>query len=276
MEGIMSLGYLLRDLTIFVLSFAIVLMLLAVEKNVKRNLRVKYFSRVFDLLLGAFLLVVIAEFIGVLMRTSLLYGNSEYALLRSALLTVSGIMLFVSSIMVYIPFAKGKYVVVPIATEPSGEFESGGYWGDKKDTERLFVELTKHRHLPGIAITRDLPEVFRKRLGLRIVPVIWISKVKHPDAVAPTRLPYLLETLRAFLESTELDKVILIDCIEYLILENGPESVLKFVASLRDLATLHRGILLVSIDWEALDEKMFSMFTSELNPIEELEKVLTK
>lgn len=276
MAGITSLGYFLRDLTVFVLSFAIVLMLLAVEKNIKRNLRARYFSRVFDLLLGAFLLIVIAEFIGVLMRTSLLYGNSEYALLRSVLLTVSGVLLFVSSVMVYIPFARGKYVVVPIATEPSGEFMPGGYWGSEEDTERLFVELTKHRHLPGIAITRDPPEVFRKRLGLRLVPVIWVSKVKHPDAVAPTRLPYLLETLRAFLESTELDKVILINCVEYLILENGPESVLKFIASLRDLATLHRGILLISLDWEALDEKMFSMFTSELEPVEELEKSLSE
>ena len=270
------MGYFLRDLTVLLLSLAIVIMLLAVEKSIKRNLRVKYFTRVFNVLVGAFLLIVIAELIGVLLRTSVLYGNREYLIIRSALLTVGALLLFASSVMLYLPFARGRYVIVPIATEPSQEITYGAYWGRSEETERLFVELTKHRHLPGIAVTRDPPDVFRSKLGLRIVPVLWVSKVRHDEAVNPTRLPYLLENLKAFLESTNLDKVILIDCVEYLLLENKPESVLKFIASLRDLATLNRGILLVSIEKEALDEKLFNMLVSELKPVEELRKTLEK
>ncbi|NJE49782.1 DUF835 domain-containing protein [Thermococcus sp. 9N3] len=276
MPHVLSMGYFLRDLTVLLLSLAIVIMLLTIEKSVKRNLRVSYFTRVFNLLIGAFLLVVVAELIGVLLRTSVLYGNETYAIIRSILLTIGALLLFLSSVMLYLPFARGQYVIVPIATEPSQEIAYGAYWGRSEATERLFVELTKHRHLPGIAVTRDPPEVFRSRLGLKIVPVLWVSKVRHDEAVDPTRLPYLLENLKAFLESTNLDKVILIDCVEYLLLENKPESVLKFIASLRDLATLNRGILLVSIEREALDEKTFNMLVSELKPVEELEKMLSK
>ncbi|WP_297073974.1 DUF835 domain-containing protein [Thermococcus sp.] len=276
MFQILSMGYFLRDLTVLLLSLAIVIMLLAVEKSIKRNLRVKYFTRVFNVLVGAFLLIVIAELIGVLLRTSVLYGNQGYLIVRSVLLTVGALLLFASSIMLYLPFARGRYVIVPIATEPSQEIAYGGYWGRSEETEHLFVELTKHRHLPGIAVTRDPPDVFKSKLGLRIVPVLWVSKVRHDEAVDPTRLPYLLENLKAFLESTNLDKVILIDCVEYLLLENKPESVLKFIASLRDLATLNRGILLVSVEKEALDEKLFNMLISELKPVEELRKTLEK
>ncbi len=276
MPQILSLGYFLRDLVVLLLSMAIVIMLLTVEKSVKRHLRVKYFTRIFNLLLGAFLLIVFAEVIGVLLRTSLLYGNENFAIIRSVLLTGGALLLFLSSLMLYVPFAKGRYAIVQIATEPDYELVHGAYWGRSEETERIFVELTKHRHLPGIAVTRDPPEIFRRRLGLRIVPVLWVSKIHHDDAVAPTRLPYLLENLRSFLESTNLDKVVLMECVEYLLLENKPESVLRFIASLRDLATLNRGILLVSLEKEALEEKIFSLLTSELKPVKELENIMEK
>jgi len=274
MPQVVSMGYFIRDLTVLLLSISIVIMLFTIGRSVKKNLRIGYFTRIFDLLIGAFFLIAVSEFIGVLLRTSIIYGDETYAIVRSILLTAGAFLLFLSSVMLYLPFARGQYVIVPIASEPSEEIRHGAYWGNSEATKRFFVELTKHGHLPGIAVTRDPPEVFRSKLGLRIVPVIWVSKVRHDEAVAPTRLPYLLEKLKTFLESTNLDKVILLDCIEYLFLENKPESVLKFIATLRDLATLNRGILLVSIEKEALDEKTFSMMISELKPIEELEKML--
>ncbi|WP_293255483.1 DUF835 domain-containing protein [Palaeococcus sp. (in: euryarchaeotes)] len=106
---------------------------------------------------------------------------------------------------------------------------------------------------------------------MKVTPVIWISKVEHEKAVYPTS--YLLETLRDFLESAELNKVILIDGIEYLILENGTEAVFKFLASLKDLAIINRGIILVAIDRDTLDEKDFYTLTSELKPVEELKEL---
>ena len=46
------------------------------------------------------------------------------------------------------------------------------------------------------------------------------------------------------------------------------------MANLNDLATINRGILLVSVEREALDERTFNMLVSELKPAEELEKML--
>ncbi len=274
MLGIISPGYFIRDLTVLLLSGAIVVMLIVMEKRIKSNLGYSYFIRVFNALLLAFILVVVAQTIGVLMRTNVLYGNLAAEEIRSILLTLGALFLFISSFMLYVPFAHGKYMIVPVAVEPAENLKYGAYWGDREKAQEVFLKLTKRERLPGIAVTRDPPEVFRGKLGLKLIPAIWVSKVQHEDAVNPTRLAHILENLRHFLEATNMDKVILVDCIEYLILENGEEAVLKFITSLKDFATLNRGILIVALDREAVGERTFNMLASELRPIEELEESL--
>ncbi|WP_297490107.1 DUF835 domain-containing protein [Thermococcus sp.] len=271
---IVSRGYFVRDLIVLILSLMIVALLLLMEKNTKRNLRFRYFIRVFNSLLGAFILVALAQVIGVLLRTDVLYGNAAFSVVRSVLLTFGAFFLFISSILLYIPFAKNRYSIVPIAVEPTGKFSYGGYFGDRETAYRLFIELTKGQRIPGLAVTRDPPDVFRRRLGLKLVPVIWISKVNHEDAVEPTKLAPLWDNIRRFFEETNMDKVVLIDCLEYLILENGDKAVLKLIMNLKDIASMNRGMLIVVADGEAVDEKTMGILSSELRPVGELEGYL--
>jgi len=49
--------------------------------------------------------------------------------------------------------------------------------------------------------------------------------------------------------------------------------VFKFLTSLKDLAIINRGIILVAIDRDTLDEKDFYTLTSELKPVEELKEL---
>ncbi|QDA32165.1 DUF835 domain-containing protein [Thermococcus indicus] len=274
MPEIISMGYFIRDLIVLVATSIIVVVLLAMGGKTKKNLGFGYFIRAFDSLLLAFLLVVVAQVIGVLLRTTVLNNDPTYSWIRSVMLTAGALLLLVSSVMIYLPFARGEYMIVPIASEPVDSLRYGAYWGDRERAHRIFVELAKRYRMPGIAVTRDPPDMFRKKLGLKLIPVMWVSTVQHDDAVSPTKLEVIMDNLRRFLEMANIDKVILIDCVEYFILENGEDAVLKFITSIKDFATLNRGLVIVTVDRESLDERTFSILTSELKPISNLEKTL--
>ncbi|EEB73529.1 DUF835 domain-containing protein [Thermococcus sp. AM4] len=274
MVRICSLGYFVRDMIVLLLSLGIVFLLLSIGKNTKRNLGSRYFVRSFNVLVASFILVALAELMGVLMRTDVFWENEVVADVRSVILTLGALLLFVSSIMVYLPFSRNEYTIVPIVTEPLNPSIYGAYWGSGGEASKAFVKLVKSLHLPAIVLSRDPPEVFRSKLGLKLVPVVWISKVSHDDAVDPRRLPYLLDRILNFLKSTETDKVVYIDCLEYLMLENGDEAILKFVTKLKDLASLHRGIVIINLEKSAINEKTFHVLVSELRPVKELEKML--
>ena len=271
MVEIINVPYFIRDIIVLIISISILILLGLMRKKIKENLSFRYFITAFYFLIVAFIFISIAQVIGVLVRTSLLFYNRyPYLDMRAILLTLGALFLFISSVMFYIPFARNKYRIIKIAVEPSNTFKYGAYWCEKEECYATFVEFAKKMRIPCIAVTRDPPEIFREKLGLKIIPVMWISKVQHEEAIDPTRLPYILDYLKRFLESAEIDKAILIDCIEYLILENGESAVLKFITKLKDFTTLNRGILLVHLDKEVLDEKTYAMLTSELRPLKEL------
>ncbi|ALM75860.1 DUF835 domain-containing protein [Thermococcus barophilus] len=271
MIEIVNPPYFLRDLLILTMVGAIIIVLTRIKGSVRRNIASKEFITAFYLLVLAFVLIFLAQIIGVLVRASILFYNRyPYLDLRAVLLTGGALCLFVSSLMVYIPFAKGKYKVIKITTEPEANFKYGAYYGSPEECHTAFVQLAKKIKIPCIAIARDPPEVFRRKLGLKIIPVLWISKVEHEDAIHPTRLAYLLENLKSFLESADIDKAVLIDGIEYLILENGEKAVIKFLTKLKDIAILNRGIIIIPADKSAIGEKVYSLLTSEFNHVETL------
>ncbi|WP_457754228.1 DUF835 domain-containing protein [Thermococcus sp.] len=271
MVEIINMPYFIRDILILIISMVIIWILLCTGKKIRKNLNAPEFIKAFNLLIVSFLFITLAQVIGVLVRTSILfYTRYPYLHLRAILLTAGALCLFVSSILVYLPFAKNRYKVIRITTEPVFAFKYGAYYGNSEECYSTFVKLVKEEKIPGIAVARNPPEVFRRRLGLKLIPVLWISKVEHEDAIHPTRLAYLLEHLKNFLESADIDKAVLIDGIEYLILENGEKAILKFITKLKDIAVLNRGIIIISIDKGAVDEKTYGLLTSELNPIEAL------
>ncbi|KUH31929.1 hypothetical protein APY94_11455 [Thermococcus celericrescens] len=274
MPEIISIGYFIRDLIVLVATSIIVVVLLAMGGKTKKNLGFSYFIRAFNSLLLAFSLIVVAQVIGVLLRTTVLNNDPTYSWIRSVMLTVGALLLLVSSVMIYLPFARGEYTIVPIASEPADSIRYGAYWGERGRAYLIFTELTKRYRMPGIAVTRDPPDMFRRKLGLKLIPVMWVSTVQHGDAVSPTKLEVIMDNLRRFLETANIDKVILIDCVEYFILENGEDAVLKFITSIKDFATLNRGLVIVTVDKESLNERTFSILTSELRPITDLEKTL--
>lgn len=110
-----------------------------------------------------------------------------------------------------------------------------------------------------IALTRN-PEPFEKR-GLSY---IWLSKVPGENAIDPLRLPAILHKL---IESADKDTAVIIDGIEYLVLENGFNSVVKFLTTLKDNLLLKEATLIVLVEPEALEPSQLAILRREFSEL---------
>lgn len=85
---------------------------------------------------------------------------------------------------------------------------------------------------------------------------IWVSKAEHPKAVKPTDL-HILESI-IWRELQNGTKSVILDALEYLMIENGVERALRFVGKLRDMAILTGATFYVTVS-EGIDEKTRAM-----------------
>ncbi|WP_297417703.1 DUF835 domain-containing protein [Thermococcus sp.] len=86
----------------------------------------------------------------------------------------------------------------------------------------------------------------------------WITKVSGERSVSPTNLARMLDMAVKFMARAEekgVRPVVVIDGLEYLMLENGFIPVLKFLTTLRDYAHLHGGTVILVGDDSFLDGK---------------------
>lgn len=267
---VIDLPYFLRDTVVLALMIGGMLVLYRSKEQLYKALGFPEFKRSIQSLFVAFTLVAIAQTLGVISRTDVLMeGHTLLMETRSIILVIGALMFFAAVFMLYLPFARGDFRVIKIAMESSNEIEYSAYGGDKDTCYALFREYV-HK-IPGMAITRTPPQTFRETLGLKRVPVLWLSKVENDEAVHPTRLPYIQHLVENFLKESDLDKVVLLDGIEYLMLENDRTAVLKFITNLRDMVQLHRGLLLVPYDRGSLDPKDVAFLESELKNVRELQ-----
>jgi len=165
-----------------------------------------------------------------------------------------------------------KYKPVPIVkeeikTKTEVILDPGVYLCPNKDTCcEYFTSLLKDRS--GLIISRDPPEIIRETLELKETPILWITKIENKDAVYPTNLAYLMQTLVDFMKSKNLPKVILLDGLEYLILENTFASVFKFLTTLKDYAMLYDSIILVPIESRTYAERNLHLLLREFEVLE--------
>lgn len=115
----------------------------------------------------------------------------------------------------------------------------------------------------GLIVSRSPPDVIRNTLKIEKTPVLWITRLRGEKTVEPTRLEYLLQTLVDFMKKTEYPKLIFIDGVEYLIIENGFAPVFKFLTTLKDYAMLHNTVIVVPVDEKSLDKRSLNLLRRE-------------
>lgn len=162
-----------------------------------------------------------------------------------------------------------RYELIPVI-EFEGEgtqeqLKPGLYLCTLQNCHQILRRLLKGR--AGLIVSRSPPDVIRNTLKIEKTPVLWITKLREEKTVEPTRLEYLLQTLVDFMKKTEYPKLIFIDGIEYLTIENGFAPVFKFLTTLKDYAMLHNTVIVVTVDEKSLDKISLNLLRREFEEL---------
>lgn len=137
--------------------------------------------------------------------------------------------------------------------------------GPEKSFE-IFIDHVSRKQY-GLCITRNKPTEVREKFGLRTTPILWMSNAQTDEkSVKPTDLKRLMLIITDFIgEGT--DCVILLQRLDYLIVQNSFKEVLKFIQALNDIIMEKRCVLLISINPETLNSNEFSLLYEELQDL---------
>lgn len=117
------------------------------------------------------------------------------------------------------------------------------------------LSMLQGKHV--LAITR-----YPKPYAVLGVPYIWISNVPAENSVRPTDLAILLHKL---LSSVDENTFVIIDGLEYLILNNGFDSVMKFLTSLKDHMISKNAGIVVVVEPKTLDNRQMNLLLKEFS-----------
>lgn len=190
----------------------------------------------------------------------------------SSLLMLMGSVFFVMGYVGLVHSLITGYKAIPLVIEFKGENVSttvspGVYfYSNLEEAYYTFLNLLRSSYA-GLVVSRKHPEVIRKNLNITKIPVLWITKVDSDMSIYPTRLPYFLHILVEFINKGDREKVILIDGFEYLVIENGFNSVFRFLTTLNDHALLNNSVVIVPISKNVHTEKEISLLKREFNII---------
>jgi hypothetical protein len=135
-----------------------------------------------------------------------------------------------------------------------------------KDVEtayKSYIELQDEQNKKGMIISRVYPEKILKKFSVHDSNILWLSYEKTDHSIDPSSLDKLEYLVYDFV-STNKGSIVLLDGMEYLILQNTFEETLKFLQSLSDHIILNGAILIIPLDPASLDGKQLSLIEREL------------
>jgi PAS domain S-box-containing protein len=125
----------------------------------------------------------------------------------------------------------------------------------------MFTDLVKHG-FRGFGICRTHPQKIREKYSLERTPIMWLSEIesKHLEHVGPQDIPKLSYLVTEFIKRAQ-PAVILVEGVEYLMVQNDFNTVLKLLHTLSDYVVTSQSILLVPINPDALPAHQYVMLT---------------
>ncbi|NJE05014.1 DUF835 domain-containing protein [Thermococcus sp. M36] len=109
----------------------------------------------------------------------------------------------------------------------------------------------------------------------RFDKVIWISRIKAPNSVDPSKLHVLQESVIRFVSERGGGVIVILEGIEHLVIYNDFRSVIKFLTSLKDYMILTGSSLFVMVEEGTFESTETSILRREFPPID-LDEVLSK
>ncbi|MEM4347774.1 MAG: DUF835 domain-containing protein [Candidatus Altiarchaeota archaeon] len=205
------------------------------------------------------------------------FSNPFYELLGTMGRTLIAISLTIGAYLLYLPMKKGfVYRFVPIEPviehrseeKPRHILEKGQtYLIDEEKpikSNEIFLDMINHG-IAGLYITRKNPEEVRKNYKLEKTPIIWLTHERsYNGCIDPRDLVLLSHTIKEFIKKAD-DGIVLIDGVEYLIIQNSFVEILKLVQNLKDVVSLSNSRMLLSIDSKAIDNREFHLLKKDMS-----------
>jgi hypothetical protein len=132
---------------------------------------------------------------------------------------------------------------------------------------RLFESVLAQR-VPGLCITRQFPDHVRRQRGLADVRVAWLSHTPGEDFHNPTAIGTLAKVISKFVEDNGGEGAVLLDGLEYLVINNGFLQTLMFVEHVNEFMMQKRGILLMPVSPDTLETKELALLERNVEVIE--------
>ena len=132
---------------------------------------------------------------------------------------------------------------------------------------RLFEMLLAQKN-PGLCITRQYPDRVRRERGLTDVRIIWLSHTPGEDYHNPTAIGTLAKVIQKFIEDNNGEGAVLLDGLEYLIINNGFLQTLMFVEHVNEFVMQRRAIILLPVSPDTLEEKELALLERNMKVLE--------
>ncbi|MEK6852180.1 MAG: DUF835 domain-containing protein [Candidatus Thermoplasmatota archaeon] len=132
---------------------------------------------------------------------------------------------------------------------------------------RMFRQLLGEG-LPGLVITRQYPDRVRREKGLPDAKILWLSHTPGEDYHNPTAIGTLAKTVSRFIEDQKGEAVVLLDGLEYLVVNNGFLQTLMFVEHVNEFVMQRKAVVLIPVAPDALEEKELALLERNLEVVE--------
>jgi|GEM_PF-2380463 len=123
----------------------------------------------------------------------------------------------------------------------------------------------------GLVLSTTFSEKLRKTYGLDNVELRWFTDTTTEEGtIDPKRLDFeATRTISNFIKEKE-KAVIMIDGLEYLVVENGFDNVLRFIKKINDISSVNGATLLMSVNPKSMSQDELSVLMKDFDVIEDL------
>jgi hypothetical protein len=145
------------------------------------------------------------------------------------------------------------------------------YLFESQDPSRMFDSVLQEMEegLSVLIICRTHPDQLRAQYQLTQTPMIWLAQSPGPDRIDPCNLQMLTHVIMKYMSKER--SLIAIEGLEYLMVNNELNKLLRFIGQLRDNIIVENSILLVTVDPRTLTDRLQAILQRELESVVEKE-----
>jgi PAS domain S-box-containing protein len=132
----------------------------------------------------------------------------------------------------------------------------------------MFTDLVKHG-FRGFGICRTHPQKIREQYSLEKTPLMWLSEIdtSQEEQVSPKDIPKLIYLVSEFIKRAQ-PAVVLLEGIEYLVVQNDFNMILRLLHTLSDYVATSNSVLLLPINPKTLPSHQYFMLRTAFNTLD--------